>query len=178
MAGIYTRNEVDKIIRNSELTDEQKTEQLFALHGRALDDGYVSKRAAEDAKNQAVEAAKAGFKVPDPVDPKTTPEYMEIVKERDMLRAIGGEDFSKVKPKFRETVFGMLDRGEKAAAVADQLTGIKEKYEEYFLPDEQPKDDPNPAKNTPQYSQNPGRSGTNPESEEDKLFNQLSEAWK
>ncbi len=117
MAGIYTRNEVDKIIRNSELTDEQKTEQLFALHGRALDDGYVSKRAAEDAKTQAVEAAKAGFKVPDPVDPKTTPEYMEIVKERDMLRAIGGDDFSKVKPKFRETVFGMLDRGDKAASV-------------------------------------------------------------
>ena len=50
MAGIYTRSEVDKIIRNSELTDEQKTEQLFALHGRALDDGYVSKRAAENAK--------------------------------------------------------------------------------------------------------------------------------
>jgi hypothetical protein len=177
MAGIYTRNEVDKIIRNSELTDEQKTEQLFALHGRALDDGYVSKRAAEDAKNQAVEAAKAGFKIPDPVDPKTTPEYMEIVKERDMLRAIGGDDFSKVKPKFRETVFGMLDRGEKAAAVADQLTGIKEKYEEYFLPEEQPKNDQKPA-NLPQYSQNPGRPGTNPETEEDKIFNKLSEAWK
>ena len=177
MAGIYTRNEVDKIIRNSELTDEQKTEQLFALHGRALDDGYVSKRAAEDAKNQAVEAAKAGFKIPDPVDPKTTPEYMEIVKERDMLRAIGGDDFSKVKPKFRETVFGMLDRGEKAAAVADQLTGIKEKYEEYFLPEEQPKNDQKPA-NLPQYSQNPGRPGTNPETEEDKLFSKLSEAWK
>ena len=177
MAGIYTRNEVDKIIRNSELTDEQKTEQLFALHGRALDDGYVSKRAAEDAKNQAVEAAKAGFKIPDPVDPKTTPEYMEIVKERDMLRAIGGDDFSKVKPKFRETVFGMLDRGEKAAAVADQLTGIKEKYEEYFLPEEQPKNDQKPA-NLPQYSQNPGRPGTNPETAEDKLFSKLSEAWK
>jgi hypothetical protein len=177
MAGIYTRNEVDKIIRNSELTDEQKTEQLFALHGRALDDGYVSKRAAEDAKNQAVEAAKAGFKIPGPVDPKTTPEYMEIVKERDMLRAIGGDDFSKVKPKFRETVFGMLDRGEKAAAVADQLTGIKEKYEEYFLPEEQPKNDQKPA-NLPQYSQNPGRPGTNPETEEDKIFNKLSEAWK
>ena len=171
MAGIYTRNEVDKIIRNSELTDEQKTEQLFALHGRALDDGYVSKRAAEDAKTQAVEAAKAGFKVPDPVDPKTTPEYMEIVKERDMLRAIGGDDFSKVKPKFRETVFGMLDRGDKAASVADQLTGIKEKYEEYFVPDEQPK-------NTPQDSQSPGRPGSNPESEEDKIFNALSASWK
>ena len=177
MAGIYTRNEVDKIIRNSELTDEQKTEQLFALHGRALDDGYVSKRAAEDAKTQAVEAAKAGFKAPDPVDPKTTPEYMEIVRERDMLRAIGGDDFATVKPKFRETVFGMLDRGEKAQAVADQLTGIKEKYEEYFIPDEQPKNDQKPA-NTPQYSQNPGRAGTNPESEEDKLVKQLLDQWK
>ena len=177
MAGIYTRNEVDKIIRNSELTDEQKTEQLFALHGRALDDGYVSKRAAEDAKNQAVEAAKAGFKIPDPVDPKTTPEYMEIVKERDMLRAIGGDDFSTVKPKFRETVFGMLDRSEKAAAVADQLTGIKEKYEEYFVP-EQPKNDTAKPANLPQYSQNPGRAGTNPESEEDKLAKQILEQWK
>ena len=178
MAGIFTRPALDKIMNNSDLTPEQRTEQVFALYGRALDEGFISKQAAEDAKAQAVEAAKAGIKIPDPVDPKTTPEYMEIVKERDMLRAIGGEDFSKVKPKFRETVFGMLDRGEKAAAVADQLTGIKEKYEEYFLPDEQPKDDPNPPKNTPQYSQNPGRSGTNPESEEDKLFNQLSEAWK
>lgn len=176
MAGIFTRGEVDKIIRNAELTDEQKTEQLFGLHGRALDEGYVSKRAAEDAKTQAVEAAKAGFKVPDPVDPKTTPEYMEIVKERDMLRAIGGDEFSKVKPKFRETVFGMLDRGEKAATVADQLNGIKEKYEEYFMPDEQQKNDQN--KNLPQYSQNPGRAGTNPESEEDKLYKQLSDAWK
>ena len=177
MAGIYTRNEVDKIIRNSELTDEQKTEQLFALHGRALDDGYVSKRAAEDAKTQAVEAAKAGFKVPDPVDPKTTPEYMEIVKERDMLRAIGGDDFQTVKPKFRETVFGMLDRGDKAASVADQLTGIKEKYEEYFVPDAPANNDPKPQ-NLPQYSQNPGRAGTNPETEEDKLVKQLSEQWK
>jgi len=175
MAGIYTRNEVDKIIRNSELTDEQKTEQLFALHGRALDDGYVSKRAAEDAKNQAVEAAKAGIKTPEPVDPKTTPEYMEIVRERDMLRAIGGEEFSKVKPKFRETVFGMLDRGEKAQPVGEQMAGIREKYEEYFLPDEQPKEQP---KNLPQYSQQPGRAGANPETEEDKLVKQLSEQWK
>ena len=176
MAGIYTRNEVDKIIRNSELTEEQKVEQLFGLHGRALDDGYISKRAAEEAKNNAVEAAKAGIQIPEPVDPKTTPEYLEILHERDMLRAIGGEDFAKVKPKFRETVFGMLERGENAAAVADQLTGIREKYEEYFLPEQEPPKET--TKNTPQYSQNPGRPGTNPESEEDKLVQQLSENWK
>lgn len=90
-----------------------------------------------------------------------------------MLRAIGGEDFQTVKPKFRETVFGMLDRGEKAAPVAEQLTGIKEKYEEYFTPAQEP---PEPKK-TPQFSKQPGHSGTNPESEEDKLFKQLSAQW-
>lgn len=173
MAGIYTRGEVDKIIRNSELTDEQKTEQLFALHGRALDDGFISKRAAEEAKQAAIEAAKAGIKIPEPVDPKTTPEYMEVVRERDMLRAIGGDDFQGVKPKFRETVFGMLDRGEKAAPIADQLTGIKEKYDEYFIPAQEPQE----PKKTPQFSQNPGRTVTNPESEEEKLINQLRAQW-
>ena len=111
MAGIFTRPALDKIMNNAELTPEQRTEQVFGLFGRALDEGYISKSAAEEAKNQAVEAAKAGFKVPEPVDPKSTPEYMEIVRERDMLRAIGGDDFSMVKPKFRETVFGMLNRG-------------------------------------------------------------------
>ena len=176
MAGIFTRPAIDKIMNNGELTPEQRTEQVFSLFGRALDEGYVSKRDAEEARNQAVEAAKAGFKVPDPVDPRTTPEYIELARERDMLRAIGGDDFSKVKPKFRETVFGMLDRGEKAVAVADQLAGIKEKYEEYFLPEEQQKEQT--PQNLPQYSQNPGRAGTNPESEEDKLFKQLSEQWK
>lgn len=138
MAGIFTRGALDKIIRNSELTEEQKTEQLFSLYGRALDDGYVSKSAAEEAKAAAVEAAKAGFKAPDPVDPKTTKEYLDIVQERDMLRAIGGEDFQSVKPKFRETVFGMLDRGESAKPIAEQLAAIKEKYEEYYLPQTPP----------------------------------------
>jgi hypothetical protein len=176
MAGIFTRGALDKIIRNGELTEEQKTEQLFALYGRALDDGYISKSAAEEARQAAVEAAKAGLKVPEPVDPKTTPEYLEILKERDMLRTIGGDDFAQVKPKFREQVFGMLDRGDKAAAIADQLTGIREKYEEYFTVEQQQK--PDEPKKTPQFSQQAGHSGTNQESEEDKIFKQLSDQWK
>ena len=173
MAGIFTRPAIDKIQNNPDLTPEQKTEQIFSLFGRALDDGYISRSAAEEAKTAAVEAAKAGIKIPEPVDPKTTPEYMEVAKERDMLRAIGGEDFQSVKPKFRETVFGMLDRGEKAAAIADQLSGIREKYDEYFIPEKEP-DQP---KNTPQFSQQPGHAGTNPESAEDKLLNQLRSQW-
>lgn len=177
MAGIFTRPALDKIMQNGDLTPEQRTEQIFALYGRALDDGYISKSAAEEAKNSAVEAAKAGFKVPDPVDPKTTEEYLALQRERDMLRAIGGEDFASVKPKFREQVFGMIDRGEKAKPIAEQLGGIKEKFEEYFTPEQQAQQQPE-AKNTPQYSQQPGHAGTNPTSEEDKLYKQLSDAWK
>lgn len=174
MAGIFTRGALDKIMANGELTPEQRTEQVFSLYGRALDEGYISKRDAEDAKNAAVEAAKQGFKVPDPVDPKTTPEYQELARERDMLRAIGGEDFAQVKPKFREQVFGMLDRSEKAKPIGEQLSGIQEKYEEYFTPKQ-----PEPApKSTPQFSQQSGRPGVNPTSDEDKLYKQLADQWK
>ena len=142
MAGIFTRGALDKIMNNAELTPEQRTEQIFSLYGRALDEGYVSKSSAEEAKQAAVEAAKEGFKVPEPIDPKTTKEYLDMQAERDMLRAIGGDDFQSVKPKFREQVFHMMQRGEGAKPVSEQLTGIREKFEEYFVPQEQPTQKP------------------------------------
>ena len=40
------------------------------------------------------------------------------------------------KPKFRETVYKMLERGENAPAVSEQLKTVAEKYEEYFNPAE------------------------------------------
>lgn len=146
----------------------EQIEYIMTESGRSLSANYTPTSDVQAQIDAALKAAKV-----EPVDPKTTPEYLEIVKERDMLRTIGGDDFATVKPKFREQVFGMLDRGEKAKAIQEQLTGIKEKYEEYFLP-EQPKDQP---KNTPQYSQQPGRDNTNPVSEEDKLFEQLKKTW-
>ena len=133
--------------------------------------GYVPQNEVQ----AQIDAALKAVKQPDPIDPKTTPEYLELQRERDMLRAIGGDDFAQVKPKFREQVFGMLDRGEEAKAVSEQLTGIREKYEEYFTPAQEPnKDQP---KNTPQYSQQPGRPGVNPTSEEDKLVEQITKNW-
>ena len=119
-----------------------------------------------------IDAALKAVKPPEPVDPTTTPEYLKLAEERDMLRAISGDDFAEVKPKFRENVYGMLDRSEKAKPVKDQLSGIREKFEEYFSPAQQ--DQP---KNTPQYSQTPGRTNQNPTSEEDKLYNELSKGW-
>jgi hypothetical protein len=133
MAKIYTREEVNKIINNDELSADEKTERLFSLYGRALDDGYISKSAAQQAQASAIEAAKAeAVKNIQAPDVTQSAEYQKVAKERDMLRAIGGDDFATVKPKFRETVFGMLDRSEKAPAIADQLKTIWEKYEEYF----------------------------------------------
>ena len=146
---------------------KEQIDYIMTESNRSLAANYVLK---SDVQAQ-VDAAKNAAK-PEPVDPKTTPEYMEIANERDMLRAINGEDFASVKPKFRETVFGMLDRSEKAKPIAEQMVGIKEKFEEYYFPDaEQPK-------NTPQYSQNPARPATNPESAEDKLFASLTANWK
>lgn len=150
------------------LTKEQ-IEYIMTESGRSLSANYTLNSDVQARIDDAVKTVK-----PEPVDIKTTPEYIEVVRERDMLRTIGGDDFATVKPKFRETVFGLLDRGEKAAAIADQLSGIKEKYEEYFVSDEPAKPD---KKDTPQYSREPGRGNVNPESEEDKLAKQLSENW-
>lgn len=145
---------------------KDQIDYIMTESNRSLAANYVLK---SDVQAQ-VDAAKNAAK-PEPVDPKTTPEYIEILNERDMLRAIGGEDFAQVKPKFRETVFGMLDRSEKAKPIAEQMVGIKEKFEEYYFPDaEQPK-------NTPQYSQNPTRTAINPVSEEDKLVAELAKNW-
>ena len=58
MACIFTRTEIAKILNNGDLTPEERTDQIFSLYGRALDDGYVTKKAAEAAKKAAEEAAK------------------------------------------------------------------------------------------------------------------------
>ena len=146
---------------------KEQIEYLMTESNRSLAANYILKSDVQAQIDEAVKGVK-----PDPVDPKTSPEYMAVVEERDMLRTIGGEDFAAVKPKFREQVFKMLDRGENAAAVADQLTGIKGNYEEYFISDEKQ------THNTPQFSKGDGRSATNPESEEDKLLAKLKEQWK
>lgn len=111
---------------------EDNVDAIMAERSRTLAD-YVPR---EDVQRQIDEALAR--QKPKEIDPTTTEPYQLLARERDMLRAIGGEDFQTVKPKFREQVFGMLDRGEKAAPVADQLKTIQEKYEEYFVRKEEP----------------------------------------
>ena len=139
MASIYTRKAVTAIINDENLTPDEKTERLFTLYGQALDDGYLSKSQAQAMQNTAVEAAKAealkGYQAP---DVKETEEYKALQKQMDEQRekfaARDSDDFKGVKPKFFDTVYGMIDRKEGAKPIAEQLKTIGEKYEEYFLP--------------------------------------------
>lgn len=117
---------------------EDKVDAIMAERNRTLAD-YIPKSDVQAQIDAAVQAAQV---TPPSVDVKTLPEYQQLQAERDMLRAIGGDDFATVKPKFREQVFSMLDRSEKAPAIADQLKGISEKYEEYFNPAQQPEETP------------------------------------
>ena len=55
---------------------------------------------------------------------------------RTMQAARTGKDFEGVKPKFFETVYGLVDRGEGAKPLREQLACIRERYEEYFTPAE------------------------------------------
>ena len=110
------------------LTDEQ-VEFVVTEGNRFLSANYTLNSDVQGRIDAAVQAA-----APAPVNVTETAEYRSVAEERDMLRAIGGEEFAAVKPKFRETVFKMLDRSEEAAPVSDQFKAIGEKYEEYFSP--------------------------------------------
>lgn len=129
---------------------EDQIDAIMAERNRTLND-YVPKSDLQAQIDAAVAAAKTA-----PVDVTTTEEYAKLAAERDMLRAIGSDDFAAVKPKFREQVFGMLDRSDKAPAIADQLKTIGEKYEEYFVPQKDP--EPETPPNKPSFGGQPAGS--------------------
>ena len=128
MAGIFTRSALRSIMEDENLTPQQRTEQVYGLYGRALEDGYVSRSEAQ----RALEAARA--EAPGVVD---SDEYRALKGEFDAYRAMQaartGREYEGVKPKFFETVYGMVDRGEGAKPLREQLADIRERFEEYFV---------------------------------------------
>jgi hypothetical protein len=139
MGNIFTRKALNEIMSNEALTPEQRTEQVFGLYGRALDDGYIAKTAAQQAQQTALDNAKAewekGIKTP---DPKESDVYKALQSQFDSYKAMqtarGSKEYEGIKPKFFETVYGMIDRADGAKSVEEQLKGIRENYEEYFTP--------------------------------------------
>ena len=147
MSNIFTRKALNDIMGNEGLTPEQRTEQVFSLYGRALDDGYIAKGAAAQAQQTALDNAKAewekGVKVP---DPKESDAYKQLQGEFDSYKAMQqartSEDYKGVKGKFFETVYGMVDRKDGAKPVAEQLADIRKGYEEYFEPEQRQQNKP------------------------------------
>jgi hypothetical protein len=137
MPKIFTRDALNKIMADENLTPEQRTEAVYGLYGRALDDGYIAKTAAQQAQQTALDNAKAewekGVKVPDPKESEAYKQLQgEFTSYKAMQTARTSKEYEGVKPKFFETVYGMVDRGDGAEPVEKQLAGIREKYEEYF----------------------------------------------
>lgn len=180
MAGIFTRPELAKIINDDSLDADERINRIMSLRGRDLDDGYISKSAAKAAQESAIEQAKGEWeKNTQKPDPKESDEYKALQGEyagyKAMQEARGSDDFKDVKGKFFETVYGMVDRKEGAKPVSEQLADIRKEYEEYFNP--QANGNGETPKNTPQFSKQPGHTGTNPDSEEEKIYKQLSANW-
>lgn len=142
MAGIFTRSELNKIMNNADLTPDQRTEQVYSLYGRALDDGYISKTAAAQAQETALTAAKTEWEKAQTIpDPTESDAYKKLRGEFDDYKAMqaarGSKEYEGVKPKFFETVYGMIDRKDGAKPIADQMTAIRGEFEEYFTPQQQ-----------------------------------------
>ena len=145
MSNIFTRKALNEIMSNEGLTPEQRTEQVFGLYGRALDDGYIAKGAAAQAQETALANAKSEWEknIPKP-NIKESDEYKALQGEyaayKTMQTARNSEDYKDVKGKFFETVYGMVDHNDGAKPVKEQLDKIRTDYEEYFTQyAEQPK---------------------------------------
>ena len=146
MAGIFTRKSVAEIMNNADLTPEERTDQIFSLYGRAVDDGYITKSAAQAAQTAAIDTAKQEWEksIPKP-NVLESEEYKKLQGEFDGYKAKqtarNSAEFKEVKPKFFDRVYDLVDRSDGAKPVTEQLAELKKDYEEYFNPA-----DPTPSK--------------------------------
>ena len=137
MAGIFTRKALADILNNGDLTPEERADQIFSLYGRALDDGYMTKSAAQAAQEAAIKTAQEAWqKEQKPVNAKELPEYIQLQKEYDGYKtkqtARTSAEYADVKPKFFDRVYDLIDRADGAKPVTEQLADLRKDYEEYF----------------------------------------------
>lgn len=141
--SIFTRKALTDILNNEDLTADQRADRVFALYGRALDDGYIDKGAAQQAQQTALEKAREEWeKGQQPPDPKESEDYKKLMGEfedfKTMQAARTSKAYERVKGKFFEQVYNLVDRSDGAKPVEEQLKAIEEQYAEYFTPDAQP----------------------------------------
>lgn len=173
MAGIFTRKALADVL-NGESTPEEKVDAIYSLYGRAIDDGYVTKAAANAAKQDAMEQAKAEAlqnapkpNILDSEEYKALQANFDAYKTKQEART--SADYADVKPKFFDAVYDKIDRGENAKPIAEQMQAMRENFAEFFTTQKQT-DDKKPGK--PQFGGNTG--GGQPSGEKGVS---LADAW-
>ena len=121
---------------------EDQVDAIMAERNRTLSD-YIPKADLQQQIDAAVQ--KSREEAPKAVVVQETEEYKALAGELAKTKAFTSEDFAQVKPKFRDSVWGLLDHDK---PIAEQLPKIAEQYEEYFNTPATPPD-PEPAK--PQF---------------------------
>lgn len=177
MAGIFTRKELSKIMGDENLTPEERVDSIFSLYGRSIDDGYVTRGAAQAAQEAAIKQAQEAWEKdhkPPEINVKETEEYKTLLGEFEGYKtrqtARNSDDFKDVKPKFFDMVYDRIDRAENAKPITEQLADMRKDFEEYFIPQtaQQPQ-------KLPQFGAKP--EGTMPKGEEGAVA-QFVNAWK
>ena len=174
MAGIFTRKAIAAILNDENLTPEERTDQLFSLYGRSLDDGYITKTAAQAAQAAAIDTAKQEWEksIPKP-NVTESEEYKALQGEYEGYKAKqtarNSEEYRDVKPKFFDRVYDLVDRADGAKPVQEQLAELRKGYEEYFVA---PQAQPSP--NKPLFGAKP--EGSMPKGEEGAVA-AFSNAW-
>ena len=112
---------------------------ILGIDKAGFDRSLSSATASVNRFSRRTEAAKKNVTLP-PVQESS--EYKALQAEFDGYKAMNNArnsaDYSTVKPKFFEAVYNKIDRSENAKPVKEQLENIKQTYEEYFLPTEEP----------------------------------------
>lgn len=85
---------------------EDQVDAIMAERNRTLTD-YVPKTDVQSQIDAAVATART--EAAQQVNVEESDAYKALQAELNKTRAIGSEDFSTVKPKFREAVYGLLD---------------------------------------------------------------------
>ena len=122
---------------------EDQVDAIMAERNRTLND-YVPKADMQQQIEAAVQKAREEA-AKQPVNVQETEEYKALAGELAKTKAFTSEDFAQVKPKFRDSVWSLLDHDK---PYAEQMPKIAEQYEEYFNTPAAPPD-PEPAK--PQF---------------------------
>ena len=116
------------------LTDEQ-VEKVMALHGTSMAD-FVPKADVQSQIDTAVADARKNAPAP---NIKDSDDYKVLQRDFDNYKRKieTSAELKKggVKDKFLDNVYSLLEEGKPAA---EQLAAIREQYEEYFTPAEQP----------------------------------------